>query len=236
MQKTICNIKDTIRQNKFLRCNGWGLLAILAFILCINIEFKWLLIPLLCDNAANATTVNKIILALSYSYIAAAIFHWVVNVLPHKKRKKNIYPFLRSKLWSIYDKLRQCKDLVLPLQVLRNKECSREEFVEKFSNTNLYDCCLINKDISKLTFLINVRAKIIDEVSTILVYREYVDDDMFDFLSEIMNSEFIRDGIHTYPDIKNIESYNYESNQSNVGECIYDLYEKARLIRYKLNT
>ena len=93
MQKTICNIKDTIRQNKFLRCNGWGLLAILAFILCINIEFKWLLIPLLCDNAANANAVNKIILALSYSYIAAAIFHWVVNVLPHKKRKKNIYPF-----------------------------------------------------------------------------------------------------------------------------------------------
>ena len=66
----------------------WAYLAVLALFLCIDIEFEWILMH--CCSTINGKAVNNIILALSYSYIAAAIFHYIVVFLPYKKKKKAI--------------------------------------------------------------------------------------------------------------------------------------------------
>ena len=140
-----------------------------------------------------------------------------------------IKPFLESKLWSIKENLRLCKQTILPFYVLANREYSKAEYKKIFSETNLYEDSLWGKGHSKLVYLENLRSKIIDDANLILAYREYINDDIFIFLNEIINSEFIKKGIRPYPDIKGIDRNNYESNQSNIGENIYDLYEKIRL-------
>ena len=58
----------------------WAYLAALALFLCIDIEFEWILIH--SCSTINGNAVNNIILGLSYSYIAAAIFHYIVVFLP----------------------------------------------------------------------------------------------------------------------------------------------------------
>lgn len=60
----------------------WVIFAFIAIGLCLDIEYKWLLIP--CCYEENAEATNRIILALSYSYIAVAIFHFFVNYCPRK--------------------------------------------------------------------------------------------------------------------------------------------------------
>ena len=204
---------------------GWALLAILALLISFDIEFEWVLIA--CNHA---TIVNKIVLALSYSYIAAALFHLIVNVLPYLKRKKAIKPFIRTQLWSIKDNLRLCKELVLPLSCLDDKKYKREEYCKIFTSSNLYENSFINNGKTKLTILKELRTDIKDKLMVILAYREYIKDDLFEFVNTVLDSELIRNSINPYPDIDGNKRFDYAGNQQNVGECIYDLNEKINSI------
>ena len=156
-------MKDSIFR-KVQKLNIWGMLALLALLLCIDIEFEFILIP--CHSCKNAQAVNNIILSLSYSYIAAAIFHYFVNIIPYKKRKKSISPFLMTQLWSIKENLRLCKNEVFPMN-LEYKKYKKDDFCELFSKTNLHENCYWSKGISKLDRLNDLRTKIVDTINVI---------------------------------------------------------------------
>ena len=192
--------------------------------LCIDIEFQWWVIP--CKSSVSAKVINKIILALSYSYIAATFFHIIVNVIPYLKRKNSIEPVLRSRLLRIGENLRLCKFEVLP-HFYFNKEYIREEFSKKFSETDLREKSIFNNYSSKLDHLMDLRFKIIVDVNDILTYKDYLDDDWFSLINEIQNSEFIKNKIEPFPDVEFKDRVGCECNQSRVGECIFDLYERV---------
>lgn len=202
-------------------------------ILCVDIEFKLLLIP--CSSYNLATAVNKIVLALSYSYIAAAIFHFIVNVIPYNRRKNMIEPYLRSQLWRIQDRIRLCKETVTPFTSVLGIEYSKEDFCQKFADANLFEDCYLGKGKTKLKQLEEIRDSIIDISINVLSYREFLNDKYFQYINKVLNSSFISNGIHPFPDVDIKEKNGYESNQYEIGECIYDLYEYSKMINNETN-
>lgn len=207
----------------------WGLITITAMILCADIELKLLLIP--CCSEYLATAVNHIVLALSYSYIAAAIFHYVVNVIPYNKRKHMIEPYLRSQIWRIQDKIRLCKETVTPFTSVFGIEYSKKEFSQKFADANLFEDYYLGNGKSKLMQLDEIRESIIDISVNVLSYREFLDDKYFQYINKVVNSSFISNGIYPCPDVDMKERISYDSNQYEIGECIYDLYEYSKMIK-----
>lgn len=211
----------------------WGWITIAAIFLCINIEFKTLPIPCCAENVTG--TVNNIVLALSYSYIAAAIFHYIVNVIPYNRRKQMIEPFLKSQLWRIQDKFRLCKETIIPFASVRGKVYSKKEFCQYLANINLHEDCYLGKGKSKLMNLEELRESISEISSNLFFYREFLSDTHFQFINKVLDSSFISNGIDACPDVALRESIGHDSNQYEVGECIYDLYEYSKMINYETN-
>jgi len=206
----------------FCKTYVWAALSIVAVTLCLNIEYKWLLIP--GGSKENAEATNRIILALSYSYVAAAVFHFLVNYCPSKYRSREIKPFVNHNLWVLKELIRQCKTTVLPVFDLSNKEYSKEEYIRIFSKTDFYEEFALTKEQTKFARIEFYRSRIIDTISRILEYREYISDDQFAYLTTIQDSIFVMNGLYPY----NEEGDNSYSNQDAIGECIFDLYEQSK--------
>lgn len=201
-------------------------LVIIALLVCIDIEFKLLLIPIKSEHIAE--TINKIVLALSYSYIAAAIFHFMVIYYPHKKRQRTIAPFLENNLLRLKEKIRQCYMVVLPPFII-GKVYDRDEYKSYFSNTNLYENYIFTGGKSKLNRLQLLRSEIKELIFQLLTYQDYLDDETFNFLKEVAISNYITNDI-----VPNNEMCNDSSkNQDIIGESIFDLQEKAKKLQNK---
>lgn len=133
------------------------------------------------------------------------------------------------------DVLRLCKETVIPLTAISSKGKSIEEFSNIFSNANLHEDCFCLPGTSKIKYLIEQRSKIIALANIILAYREYIDDELFNFVNEVLNSEYIRKGIDPYPNVEERYRKEYNSNQKEIGKNIYYLYEKIKAITNKYN-
>lgn len=202
----------------------WYFIAAILLALCIDIELEWLLLP--CKSKEVASAVNRIILALSYSYIAAAIFHTLVIYLPNRKRCAATIPFLNSKLLDLCELFRQCKQIAIPSFDFCNKKYSKDEYCQMFSNTDFYEDDDFCKGQSKYVKLESLRSNIISIVTILLSYRELLSDEYFNYLIYVMNSTFVNKGLYPYKE----ESNNYYCNQDEIGSCIFDLYEESRKI------
>lgn len=208
----------------FCKTYVWVILAIIAFTLCVNIEYKWLLFSV--SSQDNAEAVNRIILALSYSYIAAAIFHFIVNYCPSKYRYREIKPFIEHNLWSLKESLRQCKNTALPVFDFNNREYSKENYTDIFSKTNFYEDFALTKGQTKLSRLEFYRCKIIDTISVLLKYREYISDEQFAYITTVQMSNFIVNGLL----LDNKNCNDNQCNQKEIGRCIFELYEQSKSI------
>ena len=174
-----------------------------------------------CESTETAHTVNQIVLALSYSYIAAAIFHFVTIFCPHKKRLQDISPLLEYNLLCLKDKIRLCYLVTLPPYDLRQKKYDKIEYVKRFTFENLYQDYAFDKGKSKQDKLHSLRKEINDIINLLMAYREYLKDDAFQFLNDISTSFFMTNDI-----IPNDIEYK-NNNQEQIGESIFDLYEKS---------
>ena len=146
--------------------------------------------------------------------------------LPYKKKKKAITPFLKTELLLIREKLRLCKTTVLPFFCYR-QEYTQDDFVKIFTNINLYENCFTNNGISKKERIEKLRLDIMELVGIILTFREYIDNDLFLLLIDMLNSIFIVNGLDPYPDVDENIRFEYNGNQPEIGTCIYDLYEQV---------
>lgn len=209
---------------------GWMIIAVAALLFIIVVETFHL-----CEHSVKDIQVWHILLSLSYSYVAASVFHLIVVYLPHRRRKKYVSLYFKAKLFSISDKLRICKDTVLSPSCMR-KQMSKEEFVQIFSEANLHEKSFIDKRISKLQVLKVLRQKIIDDVTDIYAYIDYLDKEELSLLTEVLNSEFIRNGIDALPDVEVQDRIGYTCNQREIGKCIYELNETMRIFIYNIKS
>ena len=207
---------------------GWTAVFVILLIVCVNIEFKFLLIP--CSSKETADTINKIVLALFYSLIAAVIFHLIVNVYPHNKRKNMLKPLLYNNLFSIIETIRLCKEGIMPLASVCDKKYSKADYAQIFDDMNFHEDSFIGRAKTKLEYYEELRKRIIKKAHLTLSYREYLNDEQFVFLQNILNSLFIIQGIDVHPDLEPEERRRDESNQYEIGECIFDLYESSKII------
>ena len=78
-----------------------AILALFSFWAILAIQFH--LIPLMatCMSDKTVSAVNKFLLTLSYSYIAALIFYIVTYVLPSKQRKYKLESIINRKVLNI---------------------------------------------------------------------------------------------------------------------------------------
>ena len=122
-----------------IRCLGWFLSA--CSIVCIYIiNFtEWR--PL--GTADKYEEVNDVIVNLSYSYLAATIFHIVMIVLPELRRKK----IMRNKIRSYFSRMKSAIKISIThihLYSLKLKDyriLPKEEFLVKFSKKDLNSPC-----------------------------------------------------------------------------------------------
>jgi len=199
----------------------WYVLALVALLSCVNIEYGLFLLPSRSAEFAGAT--NNIILALSYSYIAAALFHLIVNFCPQKEREHIFQPFINHNLWMIQEYLRQCKKVVLPFFNLSDKQYTEEEYIELFANTDFFEKFPLSNNQSKFDRFEDFRNKIVETITLLLSYREYLTDKQFGYLANLQKSYFILTGL--IPQTHDCD--NYYCNQRYIGKEIFDLYKHS---------
>lgn len=141
-------------------------------------------------------------------------------------------PFLNSKLLVLCELFRQCKQIAIPSFDFNNKKYSKDEYCLLFSKTDFYKDDDFCKGLSKYTRHESLRSKIIGIVTVLLSYKEFISDECFDYLIEVMNSSFINNGLHPNKE----ESNNYYCNQDEIGACIFDLYEISRRIASQMRS
>lgn len=199
----------------------WSAISLVAMIICLDIEYQWIVIP--CESLAVAEATNRIVLALSYSYIAATFFHFVVNYCPYRMRQRDIVPLLNYNLWLLKEKIRQSYIVALPPFDISGKVYNRQEYVQRFSSIDLYEDYAFCKGKSKLEHLYELRIDINELITRLFAYREYLSEDVFSFLNDVATSNYITNDIISNNEMCN-ESY---KNQEIIGNSIFDLQEKA---------
>lgn len=208
--------------------NCWMIFVVFALIICVDIEFGLFLIP--CCSSLTAQFINEILLTLSYSYISAAIFHMIVNVIPKEHKRRVIQPLLNHLIFSVKEKIRLCKNIIIPFCCVSCEDLNKDKYAKLFKEANLHKDSIIGGK-TKLNYLNELRGQIITIAYLVLSYREYLSDKQFQYINSILQSIFIVEGIHPNPNLEDAQMKGYYgSNQYEIGECIYELFESSKLI------
>ena len=178
--------------------------------------------------AEKAQEINTIIVNLSYSLLAATIFHIVINWLPRLKRNKIIRNKINSYLTSIKNLTEQCvKDINL-YDLNQNKHIlQKEDFITQFSNKDLTSPCDYLKILERNNIEINL---LIDFLLTI---QEFLSNEEIQTLFKIKDSLFLTTKIDPKDYIQNEYRENIETpnNQKKIAESIYNIYELIKTIK-----
>ena len=87
--------------------------------------------------APNANAKNEVMLNLSYSYLAGAIFYFFVTWLPYRLRSQKMRPFINDKKKIIKDKMFDCALNTMPTELILQHRPSNEEIINHLENTSL---------------------------------------------------------------------------------------------------
>ena len=203
-----------------MRCLGW-FLSICSIICIYIINFtEWR--PL--GTADKYEEVNNVIVNLSYSYLAATIFHIVMIVLPELRRKK----IMRNKIRSYFSRMKSAIKISIThihlysLELKDYKILPKEEFLVKFCSKNLNPPC------DYLDLLKQARTKINLLIESLLTIQEYLSDKEINKLMKIKDSLFLTEEIYPKDYIINADGLPLElpnNNQKEMAESIYCIYE-----------
>lgn len=210
------------------------LLTIVALGICVYDGFQ----DALClEDPTIMSVFWSCVVNMSYGFVSAAIFYFVVNYCPFMMREKALAPYLHHKMYHLRELLRLCKmSVVSPFDLntanydgtskpFREDESDRERYVEIFEGKNLCENYEFSKTKSILDALEGFRGEIDRIISDLLQYQEYMSSEDFAFVVEVAKSYFMCSSI--VPNSERVTTS--DANQKEMGECIFDLYEKARL-------
>lgn len=203
----------------------WATSMIIAFVVIIVVEILHLSFS--GNKHSIVETIYNVFEGIALSYIAAVIFQWVVVCIPHQKRKDILTPLIKRHLWKIKESLRECKTIPNPYSLtLNDKQQSKEEFIDEFSKCNLLMCYMTENGCSKESRLNTLKEQIDYSVDVLLSNKEYLTDSQLEFVNYVISSSFMQNVL--VPNDEVCDSYS--KNQNLMGECIYDLYEEAKVI------
>lgn len=163
-------------------------LAIICLYAIVQIEFQcayWL-----CYSE-QADKYNRVILNLSYSYLAAAIFYFLTVTLPYLKLRSKIKKALNRKISNIRSSYKECVDSTLPLGENPKDDVSKEEVIKYFRAISYKDACrfsLINPNESILCFINRNHQYIVHLSEELLEYKPWLSANTIAQIEEIRSS------------------------------------------------
>nr|WP_320058803.1 hypothetical protein [uncultured Bacteroides sp.] len=180
------------------------LITILALIIIVVIgldvqNLKW-------GSSANAQGINSILINLSYSYIAGAIFYFLVTTIPFYLRRKKINIVIKDRLNIIsastqtiifaYDP----SSINFTLEQIEKIDLDRineEELLNLFKRSTVFDISNVARQIlpqanTTIFFTVKQSLQVIDKAieETVSNYSDYLSEEQIILLNNVKNSKF----------------------------------------------
>lgn len=181
----------TKKMNKLI-----SVFIIIIALLCIYsigyIELDWFWHMGVSENYYK---INKIIVNLSYSYLAGLIFYMLTSYVPYIVKRNKMLVTISKKIERIIAGLNESAKSVFPIQDYNNLNLTEENLVQQFSSVsisthcnNTYAYCVYN--ISVLNYLKSQRDSIIKIIDGILVYKEYLSANQLETIENIKDYNY----------------------------------------------
>ena len=173
--------------------------------------------------APKCNEINELILNLSYSYLAAMIFHIIMVVIPNVRRRKIMRRKIDYYLHKVKELIMQCVTNLhmYDLDEARKNNITKEQFVREFTDLDLYkykvywDILIKNRE--KINFLIEI----------VLGMQEHLSDDEVNKLLLIRDMSFLAKPICPRDLIEDDNGNILETpsnNQYEIADSIYTIY------------
>ena len=218
---------ESIRNRKlreFFYSNG-GKLCMLSLVLVIVLQL------INCGDCKSLEGLIAIAVNLLCSYFAACVFYILLSLIPEAHKEAVMRPKVDGYRNQIMYSILHCINAMHPYEFKPSTEPhkTREDFIKEFSKENL------GKDEPKtldtyLGVLQLNREKIRLLVDSLLLIREYLSVDEIKILYQIKDSSFLSESIRLieYVEIDEQPVELPNSNQYEIGESIYNIYEQIK--------
>lgn len=173
-----------------------SVIIIIITLLCIYsigyIELDWFWHIGVSENYYK---INKVILNLSYSYLAGLIFYVLTSYCPYIVKRNKMRVTISEKIKRIIGRLNESAKSVFPIQEYNNLNLTEDNLVQQFSSVsismhcnNTYAYCV--HKMSVLNYLKSQRDNIIKIIDGILVYKEYLSANQLETIEHIKDSNY----------------------------------------------
>lgn len=156
--------------------------------------FRWGIIPPIFGYASNSDARNEVMLNLSYSYLAGAIFYFFVTWFPYKLRSQKMRPFINEKKKIIKGKMFDCALNAMPTALILQHRPSNEEIISHFENTSLLNAptfmSLLVPGVDIHTHWRLQRDEIKAVIKDVLEFKEYLSNEELKVLGQIKECQF----------------------------------------------
>lgn len=199
----------------------WWIGAVVSVVLIIIIRFTdWRLIPCAPCLGQNA---NIAIEALSFSYLASAIFFLLNDYVPQFKKQDIYVRHVKRQVSIVKEYMRQIVNSIKPFEI--NKDYEDKAFIDAFVNTDLLSSFMGGKE-SIEEYIVTRKNKIETLCEqTLSLYGDYMDEDELNYVDGVLNSYFIQNPLTPMKfDIpKEVQPF-YPNNQKEIGESIWQIF------------
>ncbi|MCH5219364.1 MAG: hypothetical protein J1F20_02250 [Muribaculaceae bacterium] len=143
---------------------------------------------------ANAEAINAVLLNLSYSYIAGAIFYVFISFLPHLIMAHKLKKPLQAKFNNIRDKFSNSINSVYPIEVWNTRSYDRNDIISRFKRLQSVHTAspmrAIHPGVSVMDHLRAQRDAILKEIRYTLEYKDYLSSEQIIVLEKIRNCAY----------------------------------------------
>lgn len=178
---------------------------------------------------SKADEINDILLTLSFSFLASALFYMLNVWLPNYYSRKTERLFILKLKQSIKDSLNDVTHKINPFDMNGFDE---EKFVDAFANEDLNDCYPLNKQYSKKDFIVS-KVEVVSSCSKALLekYSLQLTYEEIDFATSALSSFALRNTLKIKDSNIPEEFRNsFYDNQKEYGESLLKLYQKSKMI------
>lgn len=212
---------------KVIKNNLAGILICLVVLACvyaiftIKLNLFWRV-----GLSKNANSINEIIVNLSYSVLAGAIFYVFVDVLPYLSKRKKMRMVILTKLNKLKGTIHKAKTAIY-LPPFSNMPNTKEKFIEDFNCKDMNDAYQLGvggfKNLKE--FFIYNKIEIQTQIQEILNYSSFLTQTELETLAMVNTSKYINDFFFMKDfDMLKIRPDLYD-NQKEIGESIFMIEE-----------
>lgn len=222
------NMRFFIKKVRFYLLQKLWIFVVLVS-LAIIIDIKLLPDSFRFTIGCKADEINDILLTLSFSFLASAVFY-ILNVwVPCYYSRKTDRQFVLKLKQSIKDSLSDATHKINPFNMNGFDEV---KFVDMFANEDLNDSYPLNERYSKKDFVVgklevvySCCEELLEKYSLQLTYEE------MDFATSALSSFALQNALK-------IKDYNipkefrnsFDDNQKEYGESLLKLYQKSKMM------